>query len=78
MIPLVKKNIPLNDLLPKNFPSTPFILKTNHNSGGTYIVLNKDESNWEGIYLFCEKQLKLNHYSKTKEWQYKNIIPIRY
>jgi hypothetical protein len=75
LITLVNNNISLNELVPENFPNTPFILKTNHNSGGTYIVLNKDESNWEEIHVFFKKQLKLNHYTKTKEWQYKGITP---
>lgn len=75
LIKLIKQDIALKELKPENFPNSPFILKTNHNSGGTYIVLNKNEVNWQEINSFFNKQLKSNHYNKTKEWQYKNIVP---
>ena len=54
---------------------TPYIIKLNHDSGGGYIIRNKKELMTDEISsLICERMTK-NHYTYTKEFQYKEIKP---
>ncbi|WP_282164621.1 ATP-grasp fold amidoligase family protein [Cellulophaga baltica] len=76
LVPLLMVTEDANDINHDNLPPSPFIIKTNHDSGSYKIIKNKDEvTNWNEIKLFFEKSLKSNFYYKSKEWQYKNIAP---
>ncbi len=76
LVPLILKTEQVQDLTPKNLPDAPFIIKTNHDSGGGIIVKDKNSLDWEESRITLEKRLKHNHYKKSKEWQYKNIKPL--
>lgn len=75
LIPLVYSTENPEELIEFDFPSYPFIIKANHDSGGYHIVRNKEEMKIKSIVSDAKKWLKSNHYSKSKEWQYKNIKP---
>ncbi|HHK9552564.1 ATP-grasp fold amidoligase family protein [Enterobacter sichuanensis] len=75
LIPLVHSTENPEELLHFEFPNYPFIIKANHDSGGYHIVRNKEEMKIKKIVSDAKKWLKSNHYSKSKEWQYKNIKP---
>jgi hypothetical protein len=57
----------------ENLPDYPVILKTNHGSGGEIVVTRKSDIDWNQVQMSLAKLLSLNHYHKTKEWQYKYI-----
>ena len=75
LIPLVFESKNLNDIKPENLPDYPVIVKTNHDSSGGSIILNKNETNWVVVRNLLYKSLHINYYNKYKEWQYKNIEP---
>ncbi|EOK5538195.1 TPA: hypothetical protein N5L54_001008 [Enterobacter kobei] len=75
LIPLVYSTENPEELIDFEFPDYPFIIKANHDSGGYHIVRNKEEMKIKSIVSDAKKWLKSNHYSKSKEWQYKNIKP---
>ncbi|WP_298505530.1 ATP-grasp fold amidoligase family protein [uncultured Maribacter sp.] len=76
LIPLLYTSNNYKDLLPENIPTeAPFIIKTNHDSGGYEIIMNKSEINWEKVRNRYKNLLKRNYYKESKEWQYKNIPP---
>lgn len=54
---------------------TPCIIKTNHNSSGGIIVKKGDILDWKANQKWLKKQLKINYYQESREWQYKNIEP---
>ncbi len=56
------------DLLPNSF-----VVKTNHDSGGVYIVNDKNNFNYEDCKKKINKHLKRNYYYEHREKQYKNI-----
>lgn len=53
-----------------------FVLKCNHDSGSTIICTNKDQFNYRQARKKLNLALKKNLYYTTREWQYKNIIPV--
>ncbi|HBL8824092.1 TPA: hypothetical protein LTW40_004864, partial [Enterobacter hormaechei] len=75
LIPLIHFTENPEELINFDFPNYPFIIKANHDSGGYHIVRNKKDMLTERIISDAKKWLRSNHYSKTKEWQYKNIKP---
>ncbi|MBE3330437.1 MULTISPECIES: ATP-grasp fold amidoligase family protein [Enterobacter] len=53
-----------------------FVLKCNHDSGSTIICTNKNQFNYRQARKKLTLALKKNLYYTTREWQYKNIIPV--
>lgn len=58
------------DLLPNEF-----ILKTTHDSGCFEIVKEKSEADFDRIRETLTSSLNQNHYSRGREWPYKNVKP---
>lgn len=52
-----------------------FVLKTNHDSSGVTIVLDKTKFDNKGKKNFYNKLLKRNWFYPLREWPYKNIVP---
>lgn len=75
LIPLVHTTDDPDTLESFNFPDYPFIIKANHDSGGYHIIRNKNDMDLAKIIADAKHWLTSNHFSKTKEWQYKNIKP---
>ncbi len=75
LIPLVFDTKNLKDIKPENMPDFPIIVKTNHDSSGGSIVIDKHKTNWLVVRNKLYKSLNINYYNKYKEWQYKNIEP---
>lgn len=75
LIPLLKIISDVEELKFRDtYPNGNFVIKANHNSGGTCIV--KGEG-FDEIHLYDASKawLSENYYRKSKEWQYKNIKP---
>ncbi len=75
LVPLYFHSKNVNDIVPENLPNSPFIIKTNHDSGGGIIIKDKSSANWNEIQKGLQKRLETNYYKASKEWQYKNIKP---
>lgn len=75
LIPLVYCTDNPADIVPDNMPNFPFIIKTNHISGGEIIAREKSAIDWTSVQSNFAKLLRSNHYYKSKEWQYKEILP---
>lgn len=74
LIPLVFHSKELKDVVPENFPDDmPFIIKTNHDSGGGVFVENKTDIDWKQARADLKLRLLDNYYYRSGEWQYKNI-----
>lgn len=76
LIPLVFESDDINDVAPENFPDDmPFILKTNHDSGGGIVVKNKFGVGIDWFETRRKLQVRLlkNYYYRSKEWQYRDI-----
>jgi len=76
LIPLVYHTYNPADIIHKNLPNYPCIIKTNHNSGGGVIIKDKSNVDWKSLQKHFTKLLKINYYHTTaKGWVYKNIKP---
>lgn len=75
LVPLLFETKNVNTLLPENLPDVPFVVKTNHQSGGVFLIEKKNEIDWTLLRTNLEKRLKTNYYNRSREWQYKNIEP---
>jgi hypothetical protein len=75
LVPLYFMTRDYKELLPENLPDTSFIIKTNHDSGGGVVVKSKSLIDWKNIQLKFKKRLQRNYYYRSKEWQYKGIVP---
>lgn len=75
LVPLYFQTRNVNEVIADNLPDTPFIIKTNHDSGGGIFVLDKSKIDWEDIQQKLKKRMGKNYYPQSKEWQYKNITP---
>ncbi len=53
-----------------------FVLKCSHDSGGYFVVRNKDEIDIEEARRKITKCLKKNYYYQNREWPYKNVKPM--
>lgn len=73
LIPLIFETKDVSNLKADNMPDFPVIIKTNHDSSGGIIVKNKNDINWGKIQKHFKNLLKKNYYTKSNEWQYKNI-----
>lgn len=73
LIPLIMETKDPEKITPECLPKYPFIIKTNHNSGGNQIIYDKSMINYQQLHSQLTKLLKHNFYYITKEYQYKNI-----
>ncbi len=75
LVPLYFHTKNPKEIIPEKLPNRPFIIKTNHDSGGGIIVKEKSSINWQDVQEKLAVRLKCNYYKLSKEWQYKNIVP---
>ncbi|MEM3509367.1 MAG: ATP-grasp fold amidoligase family protein [Nitrososphaerota archaeon] len=75
LIPLVFVTDNSLDITENNLPDYPVILKTNHDSGKNFVILNKKEVDFIKLRKELHKKMKRNHYYLNREWEYKNIKP---
>ncbi len=75
LIPLILHTTEVSEIVSENLPDYPFIIKTNHGCGGHVTVKDKSKIDWNRLQKYLKKSLKSNFYYKSREWQYKNIIP---
>ncbi|MBC2840331.1 ATP-grasp fold amidoligase family protein [Robiginitalea sp. SC105] len=75
LIPLLYTTHDPRDIVPENIPNEPSVIKTNHDSSGVIFVRDKKEVDWKEIQKKLNRRIKSNYYWRSKEWQYKNIIP---
>lgn len=77
LIPLAFVTSNPKDIVPKNLPDYPIIIKTNHDSSGGIVVKDKNESvNWKEIQLRLRKNMSQNYYWDNRELVYKDIKPL--
>jgi hypothetical protein len=75
LIPLVFKTENYKDINEDKLPNYPVIIKTTHDSGGTFIIQNKKEFDFKILQNKLKKLLSKNFYYLNREWEYKNIKP---
>ncbi len=76
LIPLLFDTKFPSDIVSDNLPDFPFIIKTNHDSGGGIVVWEKDKINWANVRRDLKSRLNTNYSIFGKgEFQYKNIEP---
>jgi hypothetical protein len=75
LIPLLFHTTDVKDLRPENLPRTPFIIKTNHDSGNFIVVRDKNNVDWNNVRLKFKWCMAFNYYYFQREWQYKDIKP---
>lgn len=74
VIPTITKWDRIQDISFEKLPKQ-FVLKCTHDSGGLFLVKDKDRINEKLVYHFLEKRLKKNYYWGGREWPYKNVKP---
>lgn len=52
-----------------------FVIKTNHDSGGVYVVKDKNNFDIEAAKKKITESLNRNYFYAAREWAYKNIVP---
>jgi hypothetical protein len=75
LIPLIYYTNNAKELILDKLPDYPVIIKTNHGSGGVIIVKDKQSIDIRKIQQKLKIQLNQNYYTRSKEWEYKNIKP---
>ncbi|WP_276390843.1 ATP-grasp fold amidoligase family protein [Eudoraea chungangensis] len=75
LIPLILSSDDVEDLRPDSLPNYPIIIKSNHSSGGVYIIRNKSEIDWVKVKEDFKAQLSQNYGDGKVEWQYEQIKP---
>jgi hypothetical protein len=75
LIPLVSVTENYKDITQDNLPDYPVIVKTTHDSGGTFIVHDKKTFDFKKLQKELSQRLKQNFYYLNREWEYKNIKP---
>lgn len=75
LIPLYLVTKDVEDLKPENLPDFPVIIKTNHDSNGGIMIIDKNGVSWNELRKSFKERMKKNYYYRSKEWQYKNIEP---
>lgn len=53
-----------------------FVIKTNHDSGGTFICRDRNAFDSEAVRRQLSERLKNNFYYASREWPYKNVKPL--
>src|SRR5690606_16372219 len=69
LVPLLFDTDAPDTIRPGTLPEPPFVVKTNHASGGPVFVRDKAEVDWEQIRTRLRRELKRNYYYLGKEWQ---------
>ena len=59
----------------ENLPNQ-FVLKTNHDSGGVAICRDKSTFDFDAAKRVLRKHLNSNYYWWTREWPYKDVVPL--
>lgn len=75
LIPMLFSTKKVSDITPESLPDYPTIIKTNHDSGSTFIIRDKKSINWPELRKTLKKALQNNFYFAAREWAYKNIKP---
>ncbi|MCV6628471.1 MAG: glycosyl transferase [Flavobacteriaceae bacterium] len=77
LIPLLYETKNAADIQPKNLPDIPFIIKTNHDSSGGIIVMDKTDPtiSWTMIRNTLRWNMAFNYYWNGREVQYKEVKP---
>lgn len=75
LIPLVFMTENYKDINPDKLPEYPVIVKTTHDSGGTFIIQDKKTFDFKRLQRELAQRLKNNFYYLNREWEYKNIKP---
>ena len=75
LVPLLFHTKNPKEIIPDNLPNPPYIIKTNHDSGGGIIVKDVSKVDWNDVQMKMSSRLAKNYYKTSKEWQYKNITP---
>lgn len=75
LIPLVFMTENYKDINKKKIPNYQVIVKTSHDSGGTFIIQDKNAFDFKKLKKELAKRLKINFYYLNREWEYKNIKP---
>jgi hypothetical protein len=75
LIPLLYHTDNPADIVIKNMPDIPHIIKASHNSGKVFIVNDKNKIDVKKCQNDLKKLMGINYYYLGKEWQYKNIKP---
>lgn len=75
LIPLVFMTENYKDINQNELPDYPTIVKTTHDSGGTFIIQDKKTFDFKRLQRELFQRLKNNFYYLNREWEYKNIKP---
>lgn len=75
LIPLLFVSKRYKDIKIEDLPNIPFIIKTTHDSGGTFLVQDINKFNFKSIRREIKERLNKNFYLTNREWEYKNIRP---
>ncbi|NQU54346.1 MAG: glycosyl transferase [Bacteroidetes bacterium] len=73
LVPLIFETKDVVDLTAENMPDFPVIIKTNHDSSGGIIIKDKNDIDWITVQKHFKRLLSKNYYTRSNEWQYKNI-----
>lgn len=75
LIPLILETQNIDEIVPENFPDYPFIIKTNHDSGGIKIIRDKNNVDWPETRKKLKVQLDYSYDTGKGEWHYLAIEP---
>ena len=75
LVPLYFETLNPEEIIPETLPDKPCIIKANHDSSGGIFVRDKDKIDWKQVQENLKSRLKTNYYPRSREWQYKNIVP---
>lgn len=74
LIPFVFDTFNPEDINKENLPDYPVVVKVNH-ARGVFLIKDKNNINFKDIQKKLKQELSNNFYYRTREWQYKNIVP---
>ncbi len=75
LIPLEFHTTDYRELVPERLPEHPFVIKTNHGFGNSYIVRDKTMVDWKKLRMDYKRWLRTNYSMIEREWQYNEIEP---
>ena len=75
VIPTLKVFNSSHEIQYETLPDKPVILKTNHDSGGTEMIRDKNKVDFDQLRSRLSRKMKVNFYYSNMEWEYKNIKP---
>lgn len=75
LIPLLFQTKNSKDITKEKLPNIPIIIKTNHACGGHTIIKDKKKVCYRQLQKKLKRDLKKKFYYRSRQWQYKNIIP---